>query len=175
MRSLIYDVAVTADGFICDAIGNADMFPADGPHVAAYVQRLQSYGTVIMGRATYEFGYRFGLKPGARAYPHMDHHIFSSQLVVPDDGDITVVRDGWLQAVNALKATEGAPIYLCGGGRFAGFLVGHGCVDILRLKCAPVVIGAGVPLFGGAAVAGFTQTDQQTYDNGVVYRQLERH
>jgi len=33
-----------------------------------------------MGKNTYEFGYKFGLKPGQRAYPHMTHYIFSNSL-----------------------------------------------------------------------------------------------
>jgi hypothetical protein len=48
-----------------------------------------------MGRRSYEFGYRFGLQPGARANPRMDHHDFSRSLVLLEGSDVSVVRDGW--------------------------------------------------------------------------------
>ena len=48
--------------------------------IERYIQDLQNFDTVIMGRKTYEFGYKFGLKPGEPAYPHMNHYIFSKTL-----------------------------------------------------------------------------------------------
>jgi hypothetical protein len=34
--------------------------------------RLENYAIAIMGRATYEFGYRFGMQPGQNHYPQMN-------------------------------------------------------------------------------------------------------
>jgi hypothetical protein len=34
--------------------------------------RLENYAFAIMGRATYEFGYRFGMPPGQNPYPQMN-------------------------------------------------------------------------------------------------------
>ena len=41
------------------------------------------FNTVIMGRKTDEFGYKYGLKPGQAPYPHMEHFIFSNNLQIP--------------------------------------------------------------------------------------------
>jgi dihydrofolate reductase len=68
MRNIIYYAAVSLDGF------NA------GPGVDQYLNDLKNFDTVIMGRKTYEFGYRFGLNRGQPAYPHMKHYIFSASL-----------------------------------------------------------------------------------------------
>lgn len=38
-----------------------------GDGVARYLKDLEAFDTVIMGRNTYEFGYKFGLKPGQLA------------------------------------------------------------------------------------------------------------
>ena len=57
MRQLIYDIAASIDGFIADPDGNADCFLQEGDHMKAYFKRLESYDTVIMGRATYEPGW----------------------------------------------------------------------------------------------------------------------
>lgn len=173
MRRIIYDVAVSLDGFIAAPGNDISAFPMEGPHVAAYQARLATYSTVIMGRKTYEIGYRFGLQPGARAYPHMDHHIFSSSISLPDGAEVSVHREDWLHAIDRLRAASGGDIYLCGGGKLAGWFANHGRIDILRLKRAPVALGLGTPLFYGLkAPLGFRQATATTYDNGVIYSEL---
>lgn len=149
MRRLVYDVAVSTDGFIAgpgEALGG---FLHEGDHVEAYRARLASYGTVVMGRQTYEIGYQFGMKPGDEPYPPMDHHVFSKTLELPAGCGIEVVRDDWLGTIDRLKAAPGADIYLCGGGAFAGLLMRHGRVDRLVLKVNPFLAGGGTPLFAG--------------------------
>jgi len=173
MRDIIYDVAVSLDGYIAtyDSQGKADAsaFPQTGAHATEYGERLQTYATVIMGRHTYEFGYDFGLPPGARAYPHMDHFIFSKSLQLPENSDVEIVHKDWLTQIDALRSAPGAPIYLCGGGQFAGLLLRHARIDLLRLKIAPLVLGRGVKLFAGLDEPVLTKKlGQKAYDNGVV-------
>jgi hypothetical protein len=69
MRPVIYDVAVTLDGFIAAPNGDFSMFPGEGPHLQPYLDRLMTYDTVVMGAATYRVGLDAGLAHGARAYP----------------------------------------------------------------------------------------------------------
>lgn len=149
MRQIVYDVAISADGFIAGAGERMDGFLFEGDHVEAYQARLASYGTVVMGGRTYTIGYEFGMQPGDKPYPHMDHYVFSRTLELPDGCGIEVVRDDWLGAIDRLKAGEGGDIYLCGGGAFAGFLLQHERVDRLVLKVNPFLAGGGTPLFAG--------------------------
>lgn len=175
MREIIYDVAVSLDGFIAAPGGDASAFPGDGDHIAPYFDRLAGYGTVIMGRRTYEYGYGFGLEPGARAYPHMDHHIFSTTINLPDTSDVNVVRSDWLSHLETLRARKGMPIYLCGGGQFAGWVLQQGLIDRLILKSAPITLGEGVPLFSGAPLTTHWQTKSVTpYATGVTLLELSR-
>ena len=172
MRRIIYDVAVSLDGYISGPDGDISAFPAEGDHVDAYFSRLGAYGTVVMGRATYEFGYAYGLVPGARAYPHMDHHIFSTGIHIPADSDVRVVRTDWAQALAALRDGDGEDIYLCGGGRFAAFVAGHGLLDRVRLKRAPVVLGRGVQLFEGLETSLRLRLLEHTcHASGVIYEE----
>lgn len=169
MRSIVYDVATSLDGYIAGLDDDISMFPAEGAHVEDYLARLRTYDTVIMGRRTYEFGYAYGLEPGKRAYPHMVHHILSRSLTLQEDAEVSIVRDHWLGAVERLKRSDGGDIYLCGGGQLAGLLLANGLIDQLVFKLAPVVIGAGVRLFGDAASPqGFRLIDTKPYDSGVV-------
>ena len=78
MRNIVYYVAVSLDGFIAGPDGDITGFVAGGSGIDQYLKDLKAFDTVIMGRKTYEFGYKFGLKPGEPAYPHTKHYIFSN-------------------------------------------------------------------------------------------------
>ena len=148
MRRLVYDVAATLDNFVSHEDGGADGFVWEGDHVAAFLERLSGYDTVVMGRNTYEWGYRFGLVAGKRAYPHMRHYVFSRSMRPAPGWEIEIVDRDELEVIRRLKGEEGTDIYLCGGGAFAGFLLDHGLVDRLVVKLNPVLFGNGIRLFG---------------------------
>jgi len=126
------------------------MFIPDGPLVEQYQDDLQGFNTVIMGRNTYEFGYKFGLEPCKPAYPHMQHYIFSKSLKFknPDNNVVVVDRDP--KFLEDLKNKSGTDIYLCGGGAFVGWLLDLELIDILKIKLNPILLGAGIPLFGNS-------------------------
>ena len=169
MPSLIYDVAVSIDGYIAGPGGDVSDFPMEGPHAEAYAARLAEYSAVIMGKNTYEFGYAYGLSAGARPYPHMEHLICSNSIALPENSEVTVARNGWLKALDALMARH-ASVYLCGGGMLAGFLLANGRITELRLKRVPIVLGQGIPLFAGSAAAKAQLLSAEPYENGVVYQ-----
>ncbi len=171
MRAIIYDVAVSADGYIAGPDADITKFPASGPIVDEYLERLKSYSCVIMGRATYEFGYRFDLKPGANPYPHMRCVVFSRHIDLPADTEVEIVRESTAERIERLKANGTGPIYLCGGGQFAGWLLSLGMIDRLRIKRAPIFLGGGTRLFGDRT-EGFEARllTSKLYDDGFVYQ-----
>lgn len=166
----MYHVASTLDHFIAREDGSTTGFPEKGDHVDDYLQSLNNYDTVIMGRKTYEFGYDYGLEKGALAYPHMRHYIFSKTLQFDKKDDkLEIISNDQLEVVKNLKSEEGTPIYLCGGGAFAGFLLEHELIDELILKLNPVIFGKGIPLFGDCGkAADLALTDSKTYNSGVM-------
>ncbi len=86
MRSLVYFVACTLDGYIAAVDGAFDFFPFEGPQVADLLAEFpemipghfrdmvgiaaenQRFDTVLMGRATYEIGEADGI---TSPYPHL--------------------------------------------------------------------------------------------------------
>ncbi|MEM7724429.1 MAG: dihydrofolate reductase family protein [Pseudomonadota bacterium] len=169
MHPIIYDVAVSADGFIAGPGGDVSKFPHDGPIVHDYASRSGRYAHVLMGRATYEFGYAYGLSPGENPYPHAESIVISKTIALPDDGDVThwtSINDGCL---DELRARASGPIYLCGDGRLAASLLAMGQIDELRLKRAPVLLGGGTPLFTSATPdATLRLRDQTDYGGGLL-------
>ena len=150
MRKIIYYVATSIDGYIMGADENMGSFVGTGNGVEKYLADLQKFDTVIMGRKTYEFGYKYGVVPGQPAYPHMQHYIFSNTLKFENPHEKVIVKKPDLDFIKQLKKENGTDIYLCGGGIFAGWLLDNGLIDILKIKLNPLVLGSGVRLFGNS-------------------------
>ena len=148
MRRIVYYVAATLDGFIPGPDGDITGFTSDGDGVQRYLADLKEYDTVIMGRKTYEFGYRFGLQAGQPAYPHMMHYIFSNNLRFATAHSLVRTCAPRIDIIESLKNEPGTDIYLCGGGEFAGWLLDHGQIDVLKIKLNPFIMGSGVKIFG---------------------------
>lgn len=169
MRKIVYYVATSLDGFISGPDEDISRFIGEGNGVTQYLNDLKSFDTVIMGRKTYEFGYKYGLKAGKPAYPHMDHYIFSTRLHFDHPDEKVHVLPPDLATIKQLKKGEGTDIYLCGGGQFAGWLLDHQLIDILKIKLNPIILGDGVPLFGDSKKQWTGKlTASQTYDGGLI-------
>jgi dihydrofolate reductase len=170
LRKIVYYVAASIDGFISGPDGDIRGFEAvsksDG--IEKYLQDLKSFDTIIMGRKTYEFGYNYGLKPGKAAYPHMDHYIFSKTLQFDEADKRVKICDPDLDIIKDLKNGIGSDIYLCGGGEFAGWLLDHEMIDVLKIKLNPLVLGKGTRLFGPSTKqVKLDLTDSETYTYGL--------
>ena len=181
MRSLVYFVAATLDGYIAGVDrGDPDFFPFEGPHVADLLAEFpemvpghhreplglnadnQRFDTILMGRTTYDIGRKIGL---TSPYPHLRQIVVSKSIAAPPDPAVEVVGQDVIGRVRALKAEQGKDIWLAGGGRLAALLVEE--IDELILKVNPVVLGAGTPLFDGlVGPRPVTLTGHKVYPNG---------
>ncbi|MDN5204667.1 dihydrofolate reductase family protein [Fulvivirgaceae bacterium BMA10] len=167
MRKIIYYVATSIDGFISGPDEDISGFVQVGKGVDKYLSDLKKFDTVIMGRKTYEFGYKFGLQPGQPAYAHMEHFIFSSSLTLDNPSEQVHICPLDIQKIQELKKDEGSDIYLCGGGEFAGWLLENQMIEILKIKLNPLILGAGVKLFGSSKKQyRLILTDQENFDEG---------
>lgn len=171
MSKLIYDVSVSIDGFISGPDGDISQFPQSGRVVDDYFERLSGYSVAVMGRATYEFGYGFGLKPGANPYPNMRTIVLSRSIILPDNTAVEIIRTDACDYVRNLKKRDTGPIYLCGGGALAGSLARAGLIDEVRLKRPHILLSGGTRLFGehGASLS-LSQTHHTDYGDGSLYQ-----
>ena len=167
MRKIVYYVATSLDGFIANLDQGIEGF-VGGSGVEKYLSDLQGFDTVIMGRNTYEFGYRFGLQPGQPAYQNMKHYIFSRHLVFENPHpDVFVVKPN-IDFIWQLKSQPGSEIYLCGGGDFAGWLLENEMIDTLKLKLNPLILSEGIRLFGSSKKKiNLELQDSNAYDQGL--------
>lgn len=168
MRNIVYYVAASIDGFIAGPGEDISGFVADGSGVDQYLKDLKDFDTVIMGRKTYEFGYKFGLQPGQPPYPHMKHYIFSESLQFDNAAENVFISKPYIDFIRTLKEQQGSDIYLCGGGEFAGWLLDNEMVDFLKIKLNPLILGDGTKLFGKSKrkiIANLT--DVNSFDRGL--------
>ncbi|AYF77231.1 dihydrofolate reductase [Nocardia yunnanensis] len=189
MRKLVYYVAVSLDGYIAGPQGEFDFFPmcADmmawiGEHypesVPAHVREPlglpldtpnKQWDTVLMGRGTYEPALAQGVDP----YPHLKQYVFSTTLAPADHPRVEVVNSDPVALVRELKRQEGMDIWLCGGGKLAGSLLGE--IDRLIVKSYPVIAGGGVPAFAGNfQPTRFTVTERRQFDTGAQVSWFDR-
>lgn len=153
MKKIIYYVASSLDGYIAGENDDINKFILQGEGVEKYQSDLANFGTVIMGRKTYEFGFQYGLEPGQPAYPNMKHHIFSNSLKIDNLSEPVKIEKISVDTVNEIRQNARTDIYLCGGGEFAGWLLENGLIDQLKLKLNPVVLGSGTKLFGASTAS----------------------
>jgi dihydrofolate reductase len=166
MRKLKYHVATTADGFIARADGSFDCFPMEGEHVADYLDSLKSYGTVLMGRRTYEVGLRAGVTD---PYPYLKSYVFSRTMRDSPNERVEVVAEDAVAAVRKLKDEPGKDIYLCGGAELATELFKEDLIDEVILKVNPLLLGSGIPLMSDIGRhVDLELLDSKVYDSGVV-------
>ncbi|MBT2250252.1 dihydrofolate reductase [Arthrobacter sp. BHU FT2] len=162
MRELVYYVAVSLDGYIAAPDGSFDAFPVEGDHMQVLFTEFADalpahvlsalgiappgtrFDTVIQGWNSYDAAYSIGI---TRPYAHLREYVATRTRDATDPA-VTFTADP-LATVRGLKQEEGLDIYLCGGGTLAGSLLPE--IDRLILKRNPVVLGAGIPLFGNAA------------------------
>ncbi|GAB3987226.1 dihydrofolate reductase family protein [Spirosoma daeguense] len=173
MRKLVYDVAASLDNFISHSDGSIDGFQTEGEFVTDFLERIKSYGVALMGSRTYQWGYAYGLQEGEPAYtqvnPDLMNFIFSKSLTFEPGPLIEVINKDEIKFVQQLKAGEGNPIWLCGGGELAATLLEAKLIDELVIKLNPVILGEGVRLFGSSQInVALTLLDSKPYENGVI-------
>ena len=172
MRLLQYLVAASLDGRICRPDGSFDCFLKPGDHVEDYLEKLESFDAVLMGRRTYEVGLREGTTD---PYPSMESYVFSRTMTESPDPRVHLVRENAVELVTNLKAKPGGAIYLCGGADLAATLFAADLIDEVIVKLNPLVIGDGVPLFARVeAPVDLELFDVKRYESGVVLLSYRR-
>jgi dihydrofolate reductase len=193
LRKLSYFIACSVDGFIGDPDGDASVMVSYVDEeflqflVTEYPETLPTQGrrmlgvdglpnkrfdTVVQGRASYGIALKEGV---TSPYAHLREYVASRTLGESPDPNVEIVADDVVGKVRELKAEDSAlDIYLCGGSRLAGELIDE--IDELVVKTYPIVIGAGMPMFGGtgSALSRFALESTRTFGNGAVVRTYSR-
>ena len=138
-------VGTSLDGFIARRNGQYDFLPADGGEPHGYNEFIASVDTILIGRNTFEVVLKLPKWPyGDKRVVVLSHRPldFSGST-----GRVEQLSGDPAQIVDELAATGAKHIYVDGGITIQEFLRA-GQIHHITITRVPVLIGAGIPLFG---------------------------
>ncbi|MFI9630607.1 dihydrofolate reductase family protein [Streptomyces sp. NPDC052042] len=136
-------IGTSLDGYIARTDGDIEWLNERGAQAGdtGYDDFMARVDTVVMGRNTYEKVLTFGFWP----YEGKRVAVLSTKLSTSDP-NVTVhpTLDGLLDAL----AAAGAKNVYADGGQIIQTFLREGILDEITITTAPVLLGAGIPLFG---------------------------
>jgi len=159
-------IATSLDGFIARVNGDLDWLPPGGGEEHGYDAFMATVDALVIGRKTYETVLTFGTWP----YGEKPVFVLSTHTLAPAPLGAVVERMSGAPAeiVSWLAARGIQHVYVDGGITIQRFLQA-GLIQRLIITRIPVLIGAGIPLFGplpGDIVLRHVTTRQ--YSSGLV-------
>jgi len=144
MKASVF-IGTSVDGFIARANGDLDWLPPDGGEPHGYDEFMATVDALVIGRKTFETVLTFD------AWPYGDKPVFvlSSRPLAPAPPAAVVERMSGdpVEIVSQLAARGIRHVYVDGGITIQRFLQ-DGLIQRLIITRVPVLIGAGIPLFG---------------------------
>ncbi len=144
MKASVF-IATSLDGFIARANGGLDWLPAGGGEPHGYDEFIASVDALVIGRKTYETVLAFETWP----YGQKPVFVLSTRALPPaPPGAVVEHMSGEpAEIVSRLAARGIRHIYVDGGVTIQRFLQA-GLLQRLVITRIPVLLGAGIPLFG---------------------------
>jgi dihydrofolate reductase len=138
-------IATSLDGFIARANGDLDWLPPGGGEEHGYDAFFASVDALVIGRKTYETVLSFDTWP----YGGKPVYVLSTGTLAPAPRGAVVERMAGTPAeiVSQLAARGVRHAYVDGGITIQRFLQA-GLIQRLVITRIPVLLGAGIPLFG---------------------------
>ena len=138
-------IATSLDGFIARTNDGLDWLPPGGGEPHGYDEFIATVDALVIGRRTFEKVLTFDSWP----YGDKPVYVLSSRPLAPAPPGAVVERmSGAPAGIMAQLGTRGmGHVYVDGGVTIQGFLRA-GLIQRLILTRIPVLLGAGIPLFG---------------------------
>jgi dihydrofolate reductase len=138
-------IATSLDGFIARVNGDLDWLPAGGGEPHGYDEFMATVDALVIGRKTFETVLTFDTWP----YGEKPVFVLSTRTLAPAPvGAVVESMSGPPADIVAQLAARGIRhVYVDGGITIQRFLQA-GLIQRLIITRIPVLLGAGIPLFG---------------------------
>lgn len=156
-----YNTATTLDGFLADEHDSLEWLfkqniADDGP--GNFTAFMEGIGAQVMGATTYEW--ILDHEKGKWIY-EAPTFVFTHRDLTPVNDTITFVSGEPAEHREAIEAAAGdKDVWMVGGGDLAAAFAAAGMLDEVIVAIAPVTLGSGRPLMGGAFDLTLTETDR---------------
>lgn len=167
--SLRVFIAMSLDGFIA---GEGDdlswlPIPEEGGEDYGYADHMRRTAAILMGRRSYDVIAGF-----EGPWPYGDTPVFvtTSRPLTPAAPTVQAITGETAADLVAevQRAVGDGGIYV-DGGQLIRSLLDAGLIDELTITVIPIILGAGAPLFAGAALRHRLELlGSEDYDNGLV-------
>ena len=145
MARIVYYVAASLDGFIADSSGGVDWLPDGESDDYGYGGFYSGVDAVVMGRRTYDQVLSFGDWP----YPGKPAYVFTQSPPCDGPPEVRFVKGSASDFARGIVERHYGTVWLVGGAKLADQFRQAGLIDEYRVFVIPIVLGQGVPLFGG--------------------------
>jgi dihydrofolate reductase len=164
---------VSVDAFLARPDDALDFLPTGEQEPHGFKEFLSSVDVVVIGRRTFDVVLKlghlalYGKKPViVLSSRPLDFSSVKGGVVEEKSGEPTEI-------VKQLKSRGFKHAYIDGGITIQRFLAA-GCIDRLVIKRVPVLIGAGIPLFGPVPRdISLRHVATRSYDGGLVQSEYE--
>ncbi|MDF1605711.1 dihydrofolate reductase family protein [Nocardioides sp. YIM 152315] len=147
MRTTYY-TATTLDGFLADEHDSLDWLlsqPNDDDGPLNYGEFIEDIGAIAMGATTYEWV--LAHEDGAWPY-ELPAWVFTHRDLAPVADSVRLTSAPVTEVHAAMtEAAGGKDLWVVGGGDLAAQFAAAGLLDEVIVYVAPVLLGAGRPLF----------------------------
>jgi dihydrofolate reductase len=187
MRSLVYFMHVSLDGFAAGPNGEMDWINVDDSIFDFVATLTEKADTALYGRVTYEM--MQGYWPTAAEQPNASKHdiehaawykqvskiVLSTSMRGSGLHNTTVINDGLVDRITKIKKQAGKDILIFGSPRASHSLLHAGLVDEFWLFVNPVILGKGIPVFKDVpGVINLNLVDTKTFTCGVIGLHYEK-
>ncbi|MCA9714153.1 MAG: dihydrofolate reductase [Myxococcales bacterium] len=144
-------IATSLDGFIAGPDDDLSWLPepdADEPTDFGFPAFFDQVGALLMGRRTHDVVAGFDVE-----WPYGDRPVLvaTRRPLTPAHANVRAVTGTIAEMVaRAREAAGGSDVYVDGGALIRSALEAE-LIDLLEISVVPVILGAGTPLFAGAA------------------------
>ena len=165
MKASVF-IGTSLDGFIARVNGDLDFLPADGGEPHGYDEFIATVDALVIGRKTFQTVLTFDTWP----YGEKPVFVLSTHTLAPAPLGAAVERMSGdpAEIVSRLDARGIQHVYVDGGITIQRFLQA-GLIQRLSITRVPVLIGAGIPLFGAIEHdIALTHITTRAYPSGLV-------
>jgi dihydrofolate reductase len=181
MRKLVLFMHVSLDGLVAGPKGELKWITVDDDIFEFAGQRTNSADTALYGRVTYEMMQAYwptaGDQPNAskhdlehsKWYNSVEKIVFSKSLMGKNLPRTTFIGGDLKSAIDKLKNKKGRDILMFGSPGAARSLMQLDLIDEYWLFVNPLLLGVGIPLFGGLRESlKLKLTASHVFSSGVV-------